>query len=586
MKQQTIQPSNKKAFTLVELVVVIIILAILWTIAFISLEGYGRQTRDSVRVSDLSAMKISLDLFFLDANKYPESSDTFAISYSWAELWKQGTFWDSVFVNIEKLDKAPTDPLTEKPYTYSVTASKQEYQLAGIYESQEVALDAFWDAYAWEAEWTAMVTWNYNGVVAKSLIWSGTGTECALITVPSIISNQPSTVTDYEQIVNSGWLVYHGYKNLPGVYKSSRFKVDGGFDFSPSNFIAYKDTDNCIPLTLGDDDSARIEMMLGMQAAYSGTVLENDSKYKKIMEFNTLDATGIETTGNTFVNNFLNGDLKIRSFEEVPPKIKNIPNITIENGGDVNLDLSNYITYTNGDAITGYAITSWTLPTGVTLVGGVISGTNITTTGEYNIWVKASDNDGQSNEFVFNIRVDAPTDVILLNNQFNSYANGIWRVARGLYHYTYYYWWSAADYTYDNAENIRIEWRHHLPWYGTVCYARVDVWLVRMRYIRDGNNCGVHDAYMWTWVDFVQYRRSTNYWNNQSISSILNTSYAWKYELKPTWEYKLYRNWSVYRSWTLASQPPSGWYWISQTINNIKSGLNYITVTNPVEFDW
>jgi len=33
---------NKKAFTLVELIVVITILAILWTIAFISLQGYSR----------------------------------------------------------------------------------------------------------------------------------------------------------------------------------------------------------------------------------------------------------------------------------------------------------------------------------------------------------------------------------------------------------------------------------------------------------------------------------------------------------------------------------------------------------------
>ena len=45
---------QKKAFTLVELIVVITILAILWTIAFISLQWYSRDSRDSVRISDMS----------------------------------------------------------------------------------------------------------------------------------------------------------------------------------------------------------------------------------------------------------------------------------------------------------------------------------------------------------------------------------------------------------------------------------------------------------------------------------------------------------------------------------------------------
>ncbi|MDD2907072.1 MAG: type II secretion system protein [Candidatus Gracilibacteria bacterium] len=55
---------NNKAFTLVELIVVITILAILGTIAFINLQGYGVGARDSKRLSDVVNIykKINIEL--------------------------------------------------------------------------------------------------------------------------------------------------------------------------------------------------------------------------------------------------------------------------------------------------------------------------------------------------------------------------------------------------------------------------------------------------------------------------------------------------------------------------------------------
>jgi len=48
--------NTKQAFTLVELIVVITILAILGTIAFISLQGYSADARNSKRTSDLNTL--------------------------------------------------------------------------------------------------------------------------------------------------------------------------------------------------------------------------------------------------------------------------------------------------------------------------------------------------------------------------------------------------------------------------------------------------------------------------------------------------------------------------------------------------
>lgn len=58
-----------KAFTLVELIIVVTILAILWAISFISMQWYSASSRDSVRVTDITAMKTWLELYHLQVWK-------------------------------------------------------------------------------------------------------------------------------------------------------------------------------------------------------------------------------------------------------------------------------------------------------------------------------------------------------------------------------------------------------------------------------------------------------------------------------------------------------------------------------------
>ena len=58
--------STQKAFTLVELIVVITILAILGTIAFISLQGYSADARNTKRVNDLGELTTSINTTVID----------------------------------------------------------------------------------------------------------------------------------------------------------------------------------------------------------------------------------------------------------------------------------------------------------------------------------------------------------------------------------------------------------------------------------------------------------------------------------------------------------------------------------------
>jgi len=76
---------------LVELIVVITILAILWTIAFISLKGYSRDSRDGVRISDLKNIETGLELYKTKVWKYPTANaatytNRFPIIF-WSEIW-------------------------------------------------------------------------------------------------------------------------------------------------------------------------------------------------------------------------------------------------------------------------------------------------------------------------------------------------------------------------------------------------------------------------------------------------------------------------------------------------------------------
>ena len=86
-----------KAFTLVELIVVITILAILWTIAFLSLQWYSQSARDSVRVSDIKNIEKWLWVMLVKSWILPTPDDTKVnIMASWTLVWIQGYAWKLV----------------------------------------------------------------------------------------------------------------------------------------------------------------------------------------------------------------------------------------------------------------------------------------------------------------------------------------------------------------------------------------------------------------------------------------------------------------------------------------------------------
>ncbi|MDP2090993.1 MAG: LamG-like jellyroll fold domain-containing protein [Candidatus Gracilibacteria bacterium] len=364
---------NYYAFTLVELIVVISILAILGTIAFITLGGYSRDARDNIRISDISIMKTSLELYQLDSGKYPIPTDGIDITYSGSTVWNQGSFGETVHANLSKLNKIPLDPSTNKEYTYSITMNKNEYEVSGILEGDEISMNSekphpspllrgegivgvnkkeisynpssplrrgavgevglgeLRRVSAGTTEAIAYVTGNYNGLMTKSL----SGTICNVLSLPTIITNDTS-ITDLQQIITEKRFVYNGYKNLPSTFRGSKFKQNGGFDFAPAKIIAYSDTGSCSELINNNDYSARLELLKGLQDSYSGTILVDKGKIKDLglldINISTPSNDVINYAGN-FVNNNLGGNIIINN---------NVSNNNVTNTQNLNQVQCNY----------------------------------------------------------------------------------------------------------------------------------------------------------------------------------------------------------------------------------------------------
>jgi len=292
MKKQT------KAFTLVELIVVIVILAILWTIAFISFQGYSRNSRDWVRIADINSAKKSLEIFITKAWFYPTPDNGVNITYSWAIVWTEGTLWSNVTKNIQSLNKVITDPLTANEYTYSITSSKTEYQIWWISEwwwlTGNIPTDNTYAADLSKTSAVAYIGWNYNEKFTKVNSW----TISWILAQPSIISTDKITSTDLANILANKKLAYNNYTNIPSSF-STPWTETGWFNYSNPNPIIYSWTLE----DLHDDNTKKLAFITNLKQAYASTDLATNPIYEDIMSVDTTtDSTWAINLAITFIN--------------------------------------------------------------------------------------------------------------------------------------------------------------------------------------------------------------------------------------------------------------------------------------------
>ncbi len=167
---------DKKAFTLVELIVVITILAILWTIAFLSMSWYLWRARDTNRITDIKNISDWLMVYYAKSWTYPIPENNVIITWSWIILRYQWFAWSNTlsFINLSSINQWKwKDPKTWEYYTYILDSYRTQIQLVWYFES----LENLWynknnkfidQVNAWYIWWHAKFFWDELGVVMEN----------------------------------------------------------------------------------------------------------------------------------------------------------------------------------------------------------------------------------------------------------------------------------------------------------------------------------------------------------------------------------------------------------------------------------
>ncbi|MFK7780198.1 MAG: fibrinogen-like YCDxxxxGGGW domain-containing protein [Candidatus Gracilibacteria bacterium] len=262
---------QKQAFTLVELIVVITILAILGTIAFISLQGYSASSRDSVRISDVSNMKTSLELFHLNAGKYPLPDDNEIVDYAGEPLWYQGFLGTTVVSQLSRnLNEIPTDPLTDKKYIYSVSNNKNEFEILNLLEG-DLALNTITQTNAATLTVIPRIDGTYNGVFIKTSI--------NIIPVPSIITAENISEGLTLDTTNIHSQVISGGENIPNV---------GNVNYNTGALDGLQLVATGV-ITKNSTDEEKESVMKAIQDAYKDSILAVDDIYEYILSKTTTE---------------------------------------------------------------------------------------------------------------------------------------------------------------------------------------------------------------------------------------------------------------------------------------------------------
>jgi len=293
-------------FTLVELLVVITILAVLGSIAYISLIGYSQDARNSIRISDMKLIEKSMSLFTSVEGFYPLPDDVSQITYSGSLVLSQWIFGDSTLAIVRGMSEVPLDPTLQLPYSYAISHDRQHYQLWGVFEggffAQNNPLIAQAQAFEW-SQFSGYVLGTYLDYARNIKV----GNDCNIITMPSLIFGTipaggillPSIPYKY---------VYTKSPHLPAEYNSALDSVSGEPWFEITQVW-----DSC-----SIDSIAQLDLYIAqLSTAYQA--LSTQDRFEDIIFNSTSDNFRKNTTDALALNDISISKSVIRLLDAPPP---------------------------------------------------------------------------------------------------------------------------------------------------------------------------------------------------------------------------------------------------------------------------
>lgn len=169
---------QKKAFTFTELIVATVIIVLLSSIWFYSYVWYLSEARDWERKADMWVLESALKVYKQNRWAFPLPWDYYSIINDWNIVAYQ---WEmNKNVALSNLNKLPYDPFTKWYYKYSITKTRQEFQVAMTLENWDFPI--------------ALLNWNYKTV-----------TLTVLPTISLAISSASWTTVEIHNWVSDTW---------------------------------------------------------------------------------------------------------------------------------------------------------------------------------------------------------------------------------------------------------------------------------------------------------------------------------------------------------------------------------------------
>ena len=148
---------NKKAFSFVEIIITISIIALLAVVWFSAMDSSNEKADNAKVVSDIETINNALLSLSQENSELPmpgwnknffQANTDYAHSYTWTETyWVYGSITENTIAK-KYLDILPLDPRTNSYYSYGKTKETNEFEVAGV------------EINDWEA--SAIVSWNYT----------------------------------------------------------------------------------------------------------------------------------------------------------------------------------------------------------------------------------------------------------------------------------------------------------------------------------------------------------------------------------------------------------------------------------------